>query len=109
MGLRKFFWIFDVKQLEEMLASGAQFLFPPAALRCHSIRLGAEEELLGEENWILQLGKGPPRAPLAREAARRTPRGGSRPPDPPPARKIFSIFDLEFWDVFRIFVQAIHL
>ena len=43
-----------------------------------------------EENLILQLVKGLPRAPAAREAAALLPSGGvSRPPEPPRSRDFF--------------------
>ena len=54
--------------------------------------LGEEGCLLAEKNWILQLGKGPPRAPAAREAVVRTHREGCRPPDPHPAPQTFLDF-----------------
>ena len=47
-----------------------------------------------EENLILQLVKGPPRAPAAREAAALLyPRGGSRPPPNPPGSG--DVFDVD--------------
>ena len=63
-----------------------------SALCCYSARFRGEGDLLGEKNWILHLGKGPPRAPAAREAVARTTRGELPPPRTPPPRRHFWIF-----------------